>query len=72
MTDYSRDFQPAEWGPIIIFRGNNPQDRMSALGQKQTLGNVAPMSALPPIADIAVQKERDRHKHAQIAVSGHI
>jgi len=25
---------------------------MSALGQKQTLGNVAPMSALPPKADI--------------------
>src|SRR5215469_11708947 len=25
---------------------------MSALGQKRTLGNVAPMSALPPIADI--------------------
>jgi len=25
---------------------------MPALGQKRTLGNVAPMSALPPIADI--------------------
>ena len=28
---------------------------MSALGQKRTLGNVAPMSALPPIADITVE-----------------
>ena len=32
----SWDSRPAEWGPIIILRGNNPQDRMSALGQKQT------------------------------------
>jgi hypothetical protein len=31
---------------------------MSALGQKQTLGKVRLMSALPPKADIA---ERDRH-----------
>jgi hypothetical protein len=31
---------------------------MSALGQKQTLGNVQPMSALPPKADI---RFRDRH-----------
>ena len=30
---------------------------MSALGQKQTWTRVQPMSALPPIADIA---ERDR------------
>ena len=34
-------------------RGNNPQDRMSALGQKQTSRHLQPMSALPPIADIA-------------------
>jgi len=34
-TDYSRDLRPAEWGPNVILRGNNPQDRMSALGQKQ-------------------------------------
>jgi hypothetical protein len=31
---------------------------MSALGQKQTSGNVGMMSALPPKADIA---ERDYH-----------
>jgi hypothetical protein len=39
-----------------ILRGNNPQDRMSALGQKQTSEEVWPMSALPPKADIP---ERD-------------
>ena len=33
-------------------RGNNPQDRMSAMGQKQTLAHVGVMSALPPKADI--------------------
>jgi hypothetical protein len=26
--------QPAEWGPTVILRGNNHQDRMSALGPK--------------------------------------
>ena len=30
---------------------------MSALGQKQTLGHLQPVSALPPKADIAVGKE---------------
>jgi hypothetical protein len=30
------------------------KEGMSALGQKRTLGNVAPMSALPQIADITV------------------
>src|SRR5262249_688053 len=34
--DYIRDLRWAEWGQIIILRGNNPQERMSALGQKQT------------------------------------
>jgi hypothetical protein len=33
---------------------------MSALGQKQTLGNVAPMSALPPKADIRTQSRNVR------------
>jgi len=31
---------------------------MSALGQKQTLGGVGAMSALPPKADI-IQQDRD-------------
>jgi len=31
---------------------------MSALGQKQTLGSVASMSALPPKADIPDQKDK--------------
>src|SRR6516225_2179567 len=51
--DYSRDLRTAEWGPTVILRGNNPQDRMSALGQKQTSRHLQPMSALPPKADIA-------------------
>ena len=33
-------------------RGNNPHDRMSALGQKQTSQCILVMSALPPKADI--------------------
>ena len=36
---------------------------MSALGQKRTLGNVAPMSALPPKAGIGI---RSRHTKADI------
>jgi hypothetical protein len=35
MGNYSRDLRPAEWGPTAILRGNNPRDRMSALGQKR-------------------------------------
>jgi len=31
--NYSRDLRQAEWGPIVILRGNNPQDAMSALCQ---------------------------------------
>jgi hypothetical protein len=50
--DYSRDLRSAEWGPIIILRGNNPQDRMSALGHKRTSWHFQSMSALPPKADI--------------------
>ena len=36
----------------VILRRNIPQDGMSALGQKRTFRNVAPMSALPPKADM--------------------
>ena len=35
-----------------IVRHSNPQDRMSALGQKRTSEHVRVMSALPPKADI--------------------
>ena len=35
--------------------GSNPEPLMSALGQKQTLGKVRLMSALPPKADIETQ-----------------
>jgi hypothetical protein len=52
MVDYIRDLRPAEWGPTVILRGNDLQDRMSALGQKQTWQHTLLMSALPPQADI--------------------
>src|SRR6516165_7106656 len=65
--DYSRDLRPAEWGPNVILRGNNPQDRMSALGQKQTSPHFQSMSALPPIADI----ETPPAKCPLCAKSGH-
>ena len=38
----------------VKLHGINFEPLMSALGHKRTLGNVAPMSALPPIADITV------------------
>jgi len=50
--DYSRDLRPAEWGSGVGLHGSNPQDRMSALGQKRTSEQVRAMSALPPKADI--------------------
>jgi len=50
--DYSRDLRSAEWGPTVILRGNNSQDRMSALAHKRTSQHVRAMSALPPNADI--------------------
>jgi hypothetical protein len=50
--DYSKDLRPAEWGSLVILRGNNPQNRMSALGQKRTLKRVRAMSALLLQADI--------------------
>jgi hypothetical protein len=52
MGRLQQGFATSEMGRIVILRGNNPQDRMSALGQKQTLRGVRPMSALPPKADI--------------------
>src|SRR5215472_570209 len=56
--DYSRVLRPVEWGPTVILRGNNAQDRMSALGQKQTSELVRVMSALPPKADITRSPRR--------------
>jgi hypothetical protein len=43
----------AEWGQTFILHGNNPQDRMSAWGQKRIFREVETMSALPQKADIA-------------------
>jgi hypothetical protein len=53
MTDYIRDLRQAEWGSAVTLHGSNPELLMSALGQKQTLKRLHPMSALPPKADIA-------------------
>jgi hypothetical protein len=58
MTDYSRDLLLAKWGSGVSLRGSNLEPPMSALGQKQTLRGVRPMSALPPKADIV---ERQWH-----------
>src|SRR6516225_6680754 len=49
--NYSRDLRLAEWIPGHFAR-NTTKLPMSALGQKQTLRCVRPMSALPPLADI--------------------
>ena len=48
MVDYIRDLRPAKWGSGVRLHGNNFEAPMSALGQKQTLGKVRLMSALPP------------------------
>ena len=39
---------------MVILRGDNPQDRMSAMGHKRTFRSFRPMSALPPKADIRI------------------
>ena len=53
------DFESADWRNVEAFdpflRSNNPQDRMSALGQKRTSRHLQSMSALPPKADIGTQ-----------------
>ena len=54
MTDYIRDLRPAEWGSGV----GCTEPLMSALGQKQTLGHVRAMSALPPKADIGCLSSR--------------
>ena len=59
--NYSRDLRSTKWGSGVSLNSSNFHRPMSALGHKRTLGKVRPMSALPPIADIPVQKERDRH-----------
>src|SRR5215469_14308225 len=50
------DQQNGELG--VNLHSSNPDPVMSALGQKQALRHLQPMSALPPKADIA---EGDRH-----------
>ena len=55
MVDYIRDLRLAKWGSGRGLHGSNPEPLMSALGQKQTLQSVRPMSALPPKADIGTQ-----------------
>ena len=41
-----------KWGSGVSLRSSNLEPPMSALGQKQTLGKMRLMSALPPKADI--------------------
>ena len=55
MADYIRDLLPTKRGSGVSLHGSNPEPLMSALGQKQTLQSVRPMSALPPKADIETQ-----------------
>jgi hypothetical protein len=52
--DYSSNLRQAKWGSGLTLHGNNSDALMSATGQKQTLGKVRLMSALPPKADIAL------------------
>jgi hypothetical protein len=55
IDDYSRDLRLTKWGSGVSLQGSDPEPPMSALGQKQTLGKVTLMSALPPKADIGTQ-----------------
>jgi len=50
----------AQRGPTVIFAWQQPQDQMSALGQKQTSLGRESMSALPPKADISHRKQHVR------------
>jgi len=54
LTHLSRkqEFATGEMGFSGQLQRSNPEPLMSALGQKQTLQSVRPMSALPPKADI--------------------
>ena len=45
-------FTTGGMGSNRLLRRNNPQDRMSALGQKRTSAHLRIMSALPPKADM--------------------
>jgi hypothetical protein len=45
-------FTTGEMGFRVSLQRSNPEPLMSALGQKQTLTLVHPMSALPPKSDI--------------------
>jgi hypothetical protein len=47
-----QDFTIGGMGSDRLLRNSDPQDRMSALGQKRTSEHFRSMSALPPKADI--------------------
>jgi hypothetical protein len=49
---YHHAWRTAEMGFAGFSHSSNSKPCMSALGQKQTLGKMRPMSALPPKADI--------------------
>ena len=61
MVDYIRDLRLAKRGSGVSLHGSNPEPLMSALGQKQTLQSVKPMSALPPKTDIGTQSRHVRY-----------
>ena len=61
MADYIRDLLPTKRGSGVSLHGSNPEPLMSALGQKQTLQSVKPMSALPPKTDIGTQSRHVRY-----------
>jgi hypothetical protein len=51
----AQGFATGEMGLGVSLHGSNSEPPMSALGQKQTLGKVRLMSALPPKVDIGTQ-----------------
>src|SRR5262249_17910738 len=71
-TRLQQGFPTGGMGPTDISRGNNSQDRMSALGQKRTSRHLQPMSALPPIADIADSGQKGQVSPAPAAPSQQI
>src|SRR5262249_26793405 len=70
-ADYSRDLRSAKWGSGVSLRSSNPKPLMSALGQKQTLKRLHPMSASPPNADIGCVPQRARRDAARESRGAH-
>jgi hypothetical protein len=56
IDDYSKELRLAKWGAGVSLHGSNPVPLMSALCQKRTSVHVRVMSALPPNADMVLQR----------------